>query len=155
MGITSGITAVNTYAGTPAAQIAQFLALIPDPDTRESPTPRNLGSILDEMSPLTAAQLRVELAALADSLNLDGDGVAYGQYTVVAADDTANLVNIVTGLADTSLANIAVSISRAGALSGVGAVITEPVAGTIRVADGGAYVLTAGDIITWFAKDPA
>lgn len=155
MGITSGITAVNVYAGTPATKIAQFLALIPDPDTRESPTPRNLGSILDEMSPLTAAQLRVELAALADSLNLDGDGVAYGQYTVVAADATANLVNIVTGLADTSLANIAVTISRAGAIVNSDAAITEPSAGTIRVADGATYNTTAGDIITWFAKDPA
>lgn len=156
MGIQSGITAAGTYTGTPAAKIAAFLALIPDSDTRESPSPRNLGSILDEMSPLASAQLRVEIAALADSLNLDGDGVAYGQYTVLAADATANLVNIVTGLADTSLANIGVSVSRAGAIVTGDAVITEPSAGTIRVADGAStYNTTAGDIITWFAKDPA
>lgn len=158
MGIITGLVPILTYSGTPAAQIAAFKALIPNPDTKESPQPRQPGSILDEISPLAAAQLRLEIDTLANGLDLGADGVAYGQYTVVAADDTANLVNIVTGLADTTLAKIAVSISRAGVLvdggTTGGATITEPVAGTIRVADGGGYVVTTGDIITWFAIDP-
>jgi hypothetical protein len=109
------------------------------------------------MSPGAAAQLLVELAALRAGLIGSGhDNVAFGQYTAVAADATANQTDIVTGLADTAVTAIAVTITRAGSIVTEDAVITEPSAGTIRVADGGAtYVLTAGDIITWFAMDLA
>src|SRR5688572_29092194 len=106
MGMTSGIQPIGTYGGTVGENLAELKALIPDPDTRESPSPREFGSMLDEMSPIAAAQLRVEIDALDAASDAGGDDVAYGQYTVVAADATANLVNIVTGLADTSLANI-------------------------------------------------
>ena len=156
MSITSGITAIGTYTGPVGDAVDELIALIPDPDTRESPSPREAGSIFDEMSPFAAAQLRVELLALKGVLDAGGDDVAYGQYTVVAADATANQTDIVTGLADTSLANIAVTITRAGSIVTADAAITEPSAGTIRVADGAAtYVMTAGDIITWFARDPS
>jgi hypothetical protein len=155
MGMTSGIQTMGTYTGTTGDAIDSILALIPDADTRESPNPRNYGSMLDEMSPLAAAQIRVELEALKGVLDAGGDDTAYGQYTVTAGDATANLVNITTGLDDTSLANIAVTVSRAGSIVTSDAVITEPSAGVIRVADGSTYNTTAGDIITWFAIDPS
>lgn len=155
MNATTGIMAVGDYTGTPTQAVAALLALIPNPDVKESPNPREAGSMLDQMSPFAAAQLRVELTALANALNLAADGVAYGQYTVLAADATANLVNIETGLADTALNKIAVTVTRSGSIVTADAVITEPSAGTIRVADGSTYNTTAGDVITWFAIDPA
>ena len=69
MGITSGIQVMGTYATSDSAAVDSLIALIPDPDTRESPTPRHPGSVLDEMSPMCAAQLRVELAALKDAID--------------------------------------------------------------------------------------
>lgn len=157
MGATSGIQAMGTYTGVPATTaIANFLALIPDPDTRESPSPRNFGTMLDEMSPGAAAQLRVEVAALTAALDAGGDAVAYGTHTVTAAQATANQADIVTGLADTALGSFSATVWRAGALiSDDGAVLSEPAAGTIRVADGGTYDMTAGDVIVWFAIDPS
>jgi hypothetical protein len=66
MSMLNGIQPAVSYAGvtTAGAGIDRLLALLPDPDERESPNPRNPGSILDQMSPMAAAQLRVELAAL-------------------------------------------------------------------------------------------
>ena len=157
MGATTGLQAMGSYtSGTLGAKLASLLALIPDPDVRESPSPRNEISILDEMSPLAAAQLIVELEALAAGTDAGGDGVAYGVYTAIAADATANLVNIVTGLADTDVSKYTVTVWRAGVIVTADAVITEPSAGTIRVADGGVtYSVTAGDIFVWFAIDPS
>ena len=154
MGALDGLVAIATYAGTPSANIAALIDLLGDPDEVKT-SGRDAGSNLDEMSPIARAQLVAELTALQTAMNLSADGVAYGQYTVLAADATANLVNIVTGLADTSLAKIAVTVTRAGSIVTSDAVITEPSAGTIRVADGSTYNTTAGDIITWFAIDPA
>lgn len=155
MGMTSGVQPMGTYGGTLGENIAELKALIPDPGVRESPNPREPGSMLDEMSPMAAAQLRVELDALDAAADAGGDDVAYGFHTVTAGEATANLVDIVTGLADTALASIAVTVTRAGSIVTADAAITEPVAGTIRVADGSTYNTTAGDIIAWFARDPA
>lgn len=71
MGITAGIQAIGDYANAAndAAAVAMLTALIPDPDTRESPNPREPGSILDSIPPLAAAQLRVELAALSAAVD--------------------------------------------------------------------------------------
>lgn len=150
-----GIIAMGAYDSTPTANVAELIELIGDPDELVT-NARNAGSNLDEMSPVARAQLRVELDALATALNLGEDGVAYGQYTCVAADDTANLVNIDTGLANVDLDTIAVTITRAGSIVTDDAIITNPSAGIIRVADGAAtYDVTAGDIITWFGIDPA
>jgi hypothetical protein len=103
---------------------------------------------LDEMSPGAAAQLRVELKAFKTA---EGT-TAHGQHVVTAGEATANLADIVTGLADLTITNCAVTIRRAGANVTVDAVLSEPVAGTLRVADGGTtYNMTAGDIIVWFA----
>lgn len=152
MGATTGLNAIGFYiAGTMAARLDALLALIPDPDAALA----NNGAVgggggatntyLDEMSPAAAAQLRVELASV-----IAGNPVAFSQYTVVANDATAHLVNIVTGLADLTLANTAVVVRRGGTVVTGDAVITEPSAGTIRVADGAStYTVTAGDIITW------
>lgn len=158
MGATTGISAVAAYTGLPGPNVDTLIALIPDPDTAATSGAQAGGGFLDEMSPAAATQLLVELAALKVGSQVGGKSVAYGQYTVLAADDTANLIEIVTGLADTSVAKIAVCISRAGALVAPGT-ITEPAAGTIRIADKAAsavgatdaYTTTAGDIVTWFA----
>jgi hypothetical protein len=65
MGATTGIQAIADFTGMTDtdAMFDALIALIPDPDTRESPSPRESGSMLDEMSPMAAAQLRVELEA--------------------------------------------------------------------------------------------
>lgn len=154
MNMQTGMIAIGTYAGTPTANLAALIALLGDPDALVTDA-RAAGSNLDEMSPVARAQLVTELEAFQTALNGGADGVAFGQHTVLAADATEGLVNIVTGLADTSIANIGVTVTRAGAIVTADAVITEPAAGTIRVADGTAYNTTAGDIITWFARDPA
>lgn len=72
MSMLNGIQPAVSYAGvaTAGAGIDRLIALIPDPDQRESPSPRNPTSILDQMSPMAAAQLRVELTALKAVVNL-------------------------------------------------------------------------------------
>lgn len=151
---TTGIIQMGVYDGTPSENLAELLDLIGDPDALTTEA-RHAGSNLDEISPVARAQLYAEVTALSDANNLSADGVAYGQHTVTGAEATANLVNITTGLADTTVANIAVTVSRSGSIVTTDAVITEPSAGVIRVADGSTYNTTAGDIITWFAIDPA
>jgi hypothetical protein len=144
---TTGIVKLGAYSSNSVdANIDELLALLADPDSSSSSGAIAHGGLLDEMSPAALTQLRVELAAIKTA---SAGGGTSGQYTVVAADDTANLTNIVTGLADLTLANVAVSITRAGAIVTADAVISEPTAGTIRVADGSTYHLTAGDKINW------
>jgi hypothetical protein len=100
------------------------------------------------MSPSAAVQLLVELDAM-----IAANTVAFGQYTVVAQDATNTFVDIVTGLSVFTLANIAYSIRRAGTVQSQG-VVTQAVNGTIHIAAGGIgpLVITAGDVITWFAQ---
>lgn len=154
MGATTGITAIGAYNGVITSDIDLLLSLIPDPDA-----PHGSGAVaggnqgilntyLDEMSPGAAAQIRVELAALRTAAP-----IAYGTYVVTAGDAAANHADIVTGLADLTLANCAATVRRAGADVTLDAVLSEPAAGTLRVADGGTtYNVTAGDVITWAAK---
>lgn len=159
MSAISGIQPIGAYSGSlVGTSIDALLALIPNPDAAHGSgavaggNQGILNTYLDEMSPGAAAQLRVELLALKAAL--PGGGVsASGQYVVTAGDAAANLADIVTGLADLTLANCAVTVRRAGANVTADAVITEPVAGTLRVADGAAtYNVTAGDVITWSAR---
>lgn len=154
--MTDGIDPQLDFTGATTAEdvIDILLAAIPDPDTTStSGAQQGIIGFLDEMSPIAAAQLRVELIAAKDATAFGGTGEsASGEYTAVAADATANQTDIVTGLANLTLAKGAVSIWRAGTNVTGDAAITEPVAGTIRVADGSTYVLTAGDVINWFAR---
>lgn len=75
MGATSGIAAMGNYAGAAndAAAVNILLAMIPDPDSTSTSGAQggngNAGSMLDEMSPVVAAQLRVELIALRDAVD--------------------------------------------------------------------------------------
>lgn len=158
MSHSDGIVAQIDYTGmTVDEAVAALLAALPDPDTT-STSGSQQGStylgFLDEMSPMALTQLRIELQAMADSAAGGGaDDVAFGSYTMVAADDTANLTDIVTGLANITIAECAVTVWRAGVNVTADAVISEPAAGTIRVANGAAtYVVTAGDIVNWFAR---
>lgn len=62
-----GIKPMVDYAGlaTNALRLDAFIAAIPDPDTTStSGAQQGIPGFLDEMSPITAAQLRVELTAL-------------------------------------------------------------------------------------------
>lgn len=141
-------------AATIGGKVDLLLAAIPNPDTTStSGAIQGIAGFLDEMSPITAAELRVELTALKTSLNGGNTQIANGVYTVTAADATANQADIVTGLADLTLAKSTVKVTRAGVDVTVDAVITESSAGTLRVADGGAtYNVTAGDLIYWTAR---
>lgn len=161
MPMTDGIDSQVDWSETDGvlAKLALLRDALPDPDTSStSGSQQGIISYLDEMAPIAAAILRVEIDALiADLAGTDvaanQKDVAFGQYTAVAADATANQTDIVTGLADLVLANSAVNIFRAGTRVTADAVISEPTPGTLRVADGATtYVLTAGDIITWFAR---
>jgi hypothetical protein len=158
MGATTGIQAIGSYSAITGTAIDTLLALIPNPDAAhgtgavaDSANRGTNNTYLDEMSPGAAAQLRVELAAMKAAA--PGAGLsATGQHVTTAGEATANQLDIVTGLADLTLANCAVSIRRAGTLVDVDAVLSEPTPGTLRVADGSTYNTTAGDVVTWFAK---
>jgi len=71
MGATTGIAAIGAYSGAAndAAAVQILIDLIPDPDTTSSAGAQAGGGNLDEMSPMAAAQLRVELAALKDAVD--------------------------------------------------------------------------------------
>lgn len=147
MGATTGIVKLGTYAGTTDDNIDELLGLLADPDTDSSSGAQAGGGLLDEMSPAALAQLRVELEAIKSGTAGEG---ASGQHIVTADEATANQADIVTGLADLDIGNISATVTRAGVIVTADAVITEPVAGTIRVADGAVtYVVTAGDKINW------
>jgi len=66
MGATTGIATIGDYAGAAndPARVQVLLDLIADPDTTSSSGAQAGGGLLDEMSAVAAAQLRVELAAL-------------------------------------------------------------------------------------------
>lgn len=155
MSSTTGIAAIGTYTvPSLAAKVAVLLALIPNPDSTSTGGAQAGGGNLDEMSPVAAAHLRVELAALAAS-GAGGGASASGSRTVTAGEVTATQTDIVTGLADLDLTKGSVVIRRAGSVVTGDAAITEPTAGTIRVKSGvSTYTLTAGDIIYWVANAP-
>lgn len=147
----TGFLPVGVYVGD-GGDVNRLLALIPNIDTASSSGAIAGGGFLDEMSPVAALQLRVELNAINAAVGNPG-GYRQGAYTVLAADVTATHADIVTGLADITIANCIVKITRAGADVTRDAAITEPVAGTIRVASGAStYALTAGDIIHFYAE---
>lgn len=75
--------------------------------------------------------------------------VKAGAYAVVAGDDTAGTVDIVTGLS--AVTSYVVFILRSGVPIYSDQAVSEA-SGTITVADGGAtYALTADDVINWIA----
>ncbi len=62
-----GVQVLGNYAaaGTPKQKVERLLALIPNVDSTSSSGAVAGGGFLDEMSPVAANQLRVELTALA------------------------------------------------------------------------------------------
>jgi hypothetical protein len=74
---------------------------------------------------------------------------ASGLYTFVAADDTAGTKAIVTGL-DNIASFQAEFVTAAGVVTGAD-VIKSSSGGTITVADGSSYKLTADHILRWAA----
>lgn len=151
MGSGTGLTVLGDYQHD-GTDIDVLLALIPDPDVSPAQAggvADGSGGFLDQMSPAAAAQLRVELGAMV----VDGAAFRVGTYTMVAADDTANLTNIVTGLDNITLANCIVQIMRAGVDVRADAILSEPTAGTLRIANGAAtYVVTAGDVVSYYVE---
>lgn len=147
MGATTGIVALGTYGSDSVDEnIDELLALLADPDSDSSSGAQAGGGLLDEMSPAALAQLRVELEAIKGST---AGGGASGQHIVTADEATAGIVNIVTGLTGIALGDVSVTVTRAGVVVTDDAVISEPVDGTIRVADGVTYNTTAGDKVNW------
>lgn len=143
MPITQGLVAQGDYA-TPAAinaKVAALLAIVPDPDT--APAQQGIRSWLDEMAPMTAAQLRVELAALQSA----GRALS-GTYTLTAGDVTATFAALPAPGFTPSLVNTIIDIRRAGACVGANAVQTLN-ATNVRVATSGTYTLTAGDVVRY------
>jgi hypothetical protein len=82
MGALTGIKAIGAYTGsaTAGAAIDKLLALIPDPDLNNATSsgamanPNAGAGNLDEMSPIAAAHLRVELLAIKDEVGAFVDG---------------------------------------------------------------------------------
>jgi len=64
MPATQGMQPLGVYATNDSTAVNTLLALIPDPDSSNSSGATAGGSLLDQMSPGCAAQLRVELIAL-------------------------------------------------------------------------------------------
>lgn len=66
----NGIAPLVNYGALPsnAARVDALIALIPDVDTKSSSGAQAGGGMLDEMSPIAAATLKVELLALKGSL---------------------------------------------------------------------------------------
>lgn len=155
MGLTDGIIAMGSYDGTLNANFEELLALLGDPDELVT-NARNAGSNLDEMSPMARAQLVVEIEAfLAAQAGSGIADIAFGEHTITAGEATANQVDIVTGLDDLTLSRCAISVWNGTTLATSDAVITEPSAGTIRVADGSTYNTVAGYVIRWMARKVA
>lgn len=82
------------------------------------------------------------------SVGANGETVRGGTYTMVAGDATADLKDIVTGLA--TITGLSVMVLRAG-VNVLGDGVVTVADGTFRVADGSTYKLTAGDVIRWIA----
>lgn len=147
---TTGFLPSGVYTGD-GGDLNRLLALIPNPDTTSSSGAIAGGGFLDEISPVAAVQLRVEIAAIQAAIG-DGGGYRIGSVVMSAGDVTATQMNIVTGLTNITLANCVIAIKRAGVNVTRDAVISEPTPGTIRVAAGTNYVMTAGDVVTYYAE---
>ena len=136
-------------------KIQALIDLIPDVDTLDSSGAGQGGmGFLDEMSPVAAVQLRVELLALQGEIE-GGSGEAYatGDYEVTAGDATANEATVDTGIVtDAVFTTLVVSIERGGASVKADAVVTDNGDGTFTVSEDTTYAVTAGDTISWFAE---
>lgn len=62
MPMSQGLTGMITYTGTDPAKVQQLIDAIPNPDV--APAQQGIRGFLDEMSPMCAAQLRLELTIL-------------------------------------------------------------------------------------------
>lgn len=96
------------------------------------------------------ATLGTRLGGAEDDIDdLEAMYIYRGKATASAAQATANAVDIVTGLAVVSA--YIIQIHRSGVDVKSDAVMSQPEAGTLRVADGSTYSVTSGDVITWIA----
>jgi hypothetical protein len=145
MSVLTGLAPVGTYGSQTESNFDELLRIIPDPDAPHGTGAVAGGAHLDEMSPGAAAQLRVELLAA-----LAAGGVS-GTYTVTEADNTANQINITTGLADFTLTKSAVSIYRSGSEVLTARTLSKQSGGVLRIADS-TYQATAGDIVNWAVR---
>lgn len=154
----ASLTAAGNYTiGDTAGNLAELLRLIPDPDAAHGTgavaggQAGQGGAHLDEMSPGTAAQLRAEIYAMGGGDDSTSKDVAAGSYTVVAADDTANQINITTGLDDFTLSKTAVTIFRSGTEVTTAKTVSKQTGGVLRIADS-TYQATAGDVVNWMVR---
>jgi hypothetical protein len=77
----------------------------------------------------------------------NGVGYNYGPYTVTAADQSATYV-IFDFNSSYSVAGVFLTLDSSDAvIANTGAVVTFPAAGQMKIANGGAYTLTAGQKI--------
>lgn len=96
------------------------------------------------------ATLGTRLKGAEDDIDdLETNYIYRGKATVSSAQATANAVDIVTGLAAVSA--YIVQIYKSGVDVKADAVMSQPAAGTLRIADGSTYSVTEGDVISWIA----
>lgn len=95
-------------------------------------------------------ELYASVGAVANAALGVGAGYVIGRasYTVIADDDTANTVDIDTGL--TTIVSVIVQVTRAGAVV-TGDAAVSAAAGVVTVADGATFVLTADDVVNVIA----
>ena len=77
-----------------------------------------------------------------------GQSTRGGSYTMLAADATANLKDITTGLS--TITGLALLVLRAG-VNVLGDAVVTITGGTVRIADGSTYNTTANDVVKWIA----
>jgi hypothetical protein len=110
------------------------------------------GSVLNIASGGELQLAGTAITASAAEINAACDGAAgrvVGDlYTATAADASAGTTDIVTGL--TTVASYVVMILRSDAIATSDAAVSEAT-GTLTIADGSTYTLTADDVIHWIA----
>lgn len=151
-----GIEVIGDYATPVDAEdkVQVLIDLIPDPDTINTSGAQAGGGNLDEMSPIAAAHLRVELGALqAEISSSGGPASAFGEYTADGDDASADEMEIDTGL-DTSdpLTILIVDIIRGGVSVKDDAIVTDNEDGTFTITEDSEYSVTSGDVVHWAAQ---
>ncbi len=99
---------------------------------------------------INGTQVTATAAQLNTLTTLNSNQIRGGEYTVQAADDTANQTVIATGL--TTITNAIVQIKASDNKIIVTAdAATSWSAGNLTVADGTVYAMAAGQKISWLA----
>jgi hypothetical protein len=95
----------------------------------------NLGTVISNLTDTAA-----------DVIALEAQAIIRGSYIAVADDATADEIDFVTGLS--AIAGWVVDIYRANVKVG-GDVVVTAATGTLTVADGSVYKITADDVINY------